>query len=213
MNGPSGRRASASFVMMLRVRDGRIVRIGPGSGPSIALRGELDALPVREETNVAWSAVNGAMHACGHDVHLAALVAVARAARSLPLPGALLAVLQPSEETFPSGARTMLDVGAFDDHDVRAFRQRTNDSLALGVAQVHRDGFLVARLRVPPERIALVQLAPLAQGIAFPRRFDLDHLGAELREQAGTIGPRDESSHLDHLHACKRSLRHAILSR
>jgi amidohydrolase len=100
---------------------GRIVRIGPGSGPSIALRGELDALPVREETNVAWSAVNGAMHACGHDVHLAALVAVARAARSLPLPGALLAVLQPSEETFPSGARTMLDVGAFDDHDVRAF--------------------------------------------------------------------------------------------
>jgi amidohydrolase len=100
---------------------GRVVRIGPSSGPSIALRGELDALPLREETNVAWSATNGAMHACGHDVHLAALVAVARAARSLPLPAALVAVLQPSEETFPSGARTLLDVGAFDDHDVRAY--------------------------------------------------------------------------------------------
>jgi amidohydrolase len=100
---------------------GRVVRIGASGGPSIALRGELDALPLREETNAPWSAVNGAMHACGHDVHLAALVAVARAARSLPLPGALLAVLQPSEETFPSGARSLLDVGAFDDHDVRAF--------------------------------------------------------------------------------------------
>jgi amidohydrolase len=100
---------------------GRVVRIGASSGPSIALRGELDALPLAEETNVPWRSVNGAMHACGHDVHLAALVAVARAARSLPLPGALLAVLQPSEETFPSGADAMLEAGAFDGHDVRAF--------------------------------------------------------------------------------------------
>jgi amidohydrolase len=100
---------------------GRVVRIGPTSGPSIALRGELDALPLREETDAPWSATNGAMHACGHDVHLAALVAVARAARSVALPGALIAVLQSSEETFPSGARTLLDAGAFDDHDVRAF--------------------------------------------------------------------------------------------
>ncbi|WP_338090903.1 M20 family metallopeptidase [Planosporangium thailandense] len=100
---------------------GRVVRIGPRHGPAIALRGELDALPMREETNVPWGSVNGAMHACGHDVHLAALVAVARAARSLPLPGGLLAVLQPSEETFPSGARAMLDAGAFDVNDVRAF--------------------------------------------------------------------------------------------
>ncbi|GAA1825827.1 M20 metallopeptidase family protein [Planosporangium flavigriseum] len=100
---------------------GRVVRIGPSTGPSIALRGELDALPIREETNVPWSSVNGAMHACGHDVHLAALVAVARAARSLPLPCALLAVLQHSEETFPSGAYELLEAGAFAGHDVRAF--------------------------------------------------------------------------------------------
>jgi amidohydrolase len=100
---------------------GRVVRIGAPGGPSIALRGELDALPLREETDVPWRSVNGAMHACGHDVHLAALVAVARAARSLPLPGALLAVLQPSEETFPSGAQALLEAGVFDEHDVRAF--------------------------------------------------------------------------------------------
>ncbi|WP_239088239.1 M20 metallopeptidase family protein [Planosporangium mesophilum] len=99
----------------------RIVRIGPSTGPSIALRGELDALPIREETNAPWSSANGAMHACGHDVHLAALVAVARAAHSLSLPGALLAVLQHSEETFPSGAYELLEAGAFEGHDVRAF--------------------------------------------------------------------------------------------
>jgi amidohydrolase len=100
---------------------GRVVRIGAGSGPSIALRAELDALPLAEETNAPWSSANGAMHACGHDVHLAALVAVARAARSLPLPGALLAVLQPAEETFPSGAHALLEAGAFEGHDVRSF--------------------------------------------------------------------------------------------
>jgi amidohydrolase len=100
---------------------GRVVRIGASGGPSVALRAELDALPLDEQTGVPWRSINGAMHACGHDVHLAALVGVARAARSLPLPGAVLAVLQPSEETFPSGARSMLDAGAFDNHDVRAF--------------------------------------------------------------------------------------------
>lgn len=43
------------------------------------MRGELDALPIAEQTGVPWASVNGAMHACGHDVHLAAVVALARA--------------------------------------------------------------------------------------------------------------------------------------
>ena len=60
---------------------GRLLRIGPATGPAIAVRAELDALPVAERTGAAWSSeVSGAMHACGHDVHLAALVALARAA-------------------------------------------------------------------------------------------------------------------------------------
>ena len=88
---------------------GRIVRVGPPAGPCVALRAELDALPVREQTGVPWACTTGAMHACGHDVHLAALVALGRAARSVArttaLPAALLAVLQPREEGYPSGAR------------------------------------------------------------------------------------------------------------
>ncbi len=100
---------------------GRLVRIGPPGGPCIAIRAELDALPVDEQTGVPWAARNGAMHACGHDVHLAALTALGRAASraSLPggpaagLPAALLAVLQPREEAVPSGARDMVASAAF----------------------------------------------------------------------------------------------------
>jgi amidohydrolase len=88
---------------------GRIVRIGPAAGPCVAIRAELDALPVREQTGVPWACATGAMHACGHDVHLAALAALGRAARRVAsttaLPAALLAVLQPREEGYPSGAR------------------------------------------------------------------------------------------------------------
>ena len=92
---------------------GRLIRIGPQTGPCIAVRAELDALPVPEQSGAAWSSQNGAMHACGHDVHLAALAALGRAARDVRLPAALLAVLQPREETFPSGARDVVAAEAF----------------------------------------------------------------------------------------------------
>jgi amidohydrolase len=86
---------------------GRLIRIGPATGPSVAVRAELDALPITEQTGVAWASGTQAMHACGHDVHLAALVAFGRAAAACDhaLPAALLAVLQPREEASPSGAR------------------------------------------------------------------------------------------------------------
>jgi amidohydrolase len=103
---------------------GRLVRIGSAGGPCIALRAELDALPIAEETGVAWASRSGAMHACGHDVHLAALTAVGRAARLLDatgeLPVPLLAVLQPREESIPSGARDIIASGALAAHDPAA---------------------------------------------------------------------------------------------
>jgi amidohydrolase len=99
---------------------GRLVRIGPAAGPSVAIRGELDALPIAEQTGVPWASQNGAMHACGHDVHLAALVALGRAARKVGLPVALLAVLQPREEAHPSGARDVVAAEAFAAQQARA---------------------------------------------------------------------------------------------
>ena len=73
------------------------------------MRAELDGLPIKERTNAPYTATAGAMHACGHDVHMAALVALARAAHELgdSLPRPLLAIFQPSEEAYPSGAQEL----------------------------------------------------------------------------------------------------------
>jgi amidohydrolase len=85
---------------------GLMARVGSGAGAPVAIRAELDGLPVRERTGASFSARGETMHACGHDVHMAALVALARAAHALAdeLPAPLLAVFQPSEEAYPSGA-------------------------------------------------------------------------------------------------------------
>lgn len=99
---------------------GRLLRVGPPGGPAVALRAELDALPMRESSGVAFAAENGLAHACGHDVHLAALAALARAARGADLPIGMLVLLQPREERAPSGAADVLTDPAFAAHDVRA---------------------------------------------------------------------------------------------
>ena len=77
----------------------------------MAVRAELDGLPLRERTGSPFSAAGETMHACGHDVHMAALVALARAAHALgeELPAPLLAVFQPSEEAYPSGAQELTE--------------------------------------------------------------------------------------------------------
>src|SRR5207245_4209473 len=82
--------------------------VGTPSAP-IAVRAELDGVPVVERTGAPFSATGEAMHACGHDVHMAALVALARAAHELEagLPAPLLAIFQPSEEAYPSGAELL----------------------------------------------------------------------------------------------------------
>jgi amidohydrolase len=98
---------------------GALLRIG-GEGPAVGVRGELDALPIMEETGVPWASSNGAMHACGHDVHLAALVALARAIERVRAPAPLVAVLQPREESYPSGALEIVESGALQRHQVGA---------------------------------------------------------------------------------------------
>jgi amidohydrolase len=98
---------------------GRAVRIG-GDGPPVALRAELDALPITERTAVPWASPTGVMHACGHDVHLAALVAVGRAAARIGVDVPMLMLLQPREEAAPSGAADIVDSGLLAAERVRA---------------------------------------------------------------------------------------------
>lgn len=85
--------------------------LGPAQADAVWVRAELDGLEVEERTGAPYAATGGRMHACGHDVHLAALVALARAADRIQddLPARLVAVFQPSEERHPSGARVLVE--------------------------------------------------------------------------------------------------------
>jgi amidohydrolase len=89
---------------------------GAKPGPTILLRGDMDALPMPEQTGLDFaSEVDGAMHACGHDTHVAMLAAAARllAARRDELTGRVLFMFQPGEEGH-HGARFMLEEGLLD---------------------------------------------------------------------------------------------------
>ena len=89
------------------------VLAGDRPGPTTLLRGDMDALPMPEDTGLPFaSKVDGAMHACGHDAHVAMLVGAARvlsAHRDL-LAGRVVFMFQPGEEGF-AGARVMLEEG------------------------------------------------------------------------------------------------------
>jgi len=102
------------------IAEGRVVRIGAMDGPAIGIRAELDALPGTETSGVAWASENGAVHMCGHDVHMAALTAVVTTLRQAGPPVPLVAILQPREELSPGGAVDMLASPVLTDHDLRA---------------------------------------------------------------------------------------------
>lgn len=96
---------------------GLMAELGPDEGPIVALRADLDALPIQDTSTDPWrSTVPGAAHACGHDVHVAALVgaSVALAQRHAvsPLPVRVRFIFQPAEEVMPGGALQLLSQGA-----------------------------------------------------------------------------------------------------
>ncbi|WP_097185607.1 M20 metallopeptidase family protein [Blastococcus haudaquaticus] len=89
---------------------------GARPGPTYLLRGDMDGLPVHEDTGLAFASEHpGAMHACGHDTHVAMLLGAARllAERRDELAGQVVFMVQPGEEGF-HGARYMLEEGLLD---------------------------------------------------------------------------------------------------
>lgn len=97
-----------------------VVGLIEGNNPSsrvIALRADMDALPIKEENNVAYKSVNdGIMHACGHDVHTTCLLGAAKILNELKheWEGTVKLIFQPGEEKNPGGASIMINEGVLE---------------------------------------------------------------------------------------------------
>jgi amidohydrolase len=133
---------------------GLVAELGPADAPVIALRADLDALPVHEVTALPWrSTVDGVAHACGHDVHTACLVGAAVALVDLDrrglLPVQVRLVFQPAEEAMPGGALKVLSLGEMAGV-YRVFALHCDPTLDVGVVGL-REGAITGasdRLRV-----------------------------------------------------------------
>ena len=116
---------------------------GARAGRTVLLRGDMDALPMQEETGLAFaSAIPGRMHACGHDTHTAMLAGAARllAAQREALAGEVRFMFQPGEEGF-HGARFMIDDGLLGGDD----SPLPDAVFALHIMPNYRHGALVGR--------------------------------------------------------------------
>ena len=96
------------------LKTGLIAEIGSGH-PIIALRADIDALPIKEKTGLPYASNNGAMHACGHDFHQTSLLGAAQLLkeREAELKGTVRLIFQPAEENF-QGAYQVIEAGGLD---------------------------------------------------------------------------------------------------
>lgn len=94
---------------------------GGKPGKTVALRADFDALPIQEENEVEYkSRIPGVMHACGHDIHTAALLGVAKVLSEVreQIQGNIVFIHQFAEEVIPGGAKSMIEDGCLDGVDV-----------------------------------------------------------------------------------------------
>lgn len=144
----------------LRIRTGgsctsvTAVLDGDRPGPTVLLRGDMDALPLPEDTGLDFaSGTGGVMHACGHDTHAAMLVSAARllADRRDRIAGRVVFMFQPGEEGF-HGARHMIDEGVLDEDPELAYALHITSTVPTGQLH-HRPGPIMAAADVLRVRV------------------------------------------------------------
>ena len=114
--------------------------------PTIALRADLDALPIHETTDLPYRSVNdGVMHACGHDAHTAMLVGTAFILNDLrdKFSGTIKLIFQPGEEKLPGGASLMIKEGILDDVDF-IIGQHVYPDLPCGEVGFHAGAYMAS---------------------------------------------------------------------
>ncbi len=116
-----------------------LIGVVEGKNPgkkTLALRADMDALPINEENELPFKSANsGVMHACGHDIHMATLLGAAKILNEIKdsFEGRVLLVFQPAEEMVPGGAKQMLDEGAFDEFQPELFiGQHVDPNIEMG---------------------------------------------------------------------------------
>ena len=113
----------------------------------VVLRADIDALPIHENTGLEYASRNGAMHACGHDIHSAALLGALALLRenASDFKGTVLGLFQPGEELHPGGASKVLGEGIFDGMQPRAFLgQHVSPELEVGTFGFHCGTFMAS---------------------------------------------------------------------
>ncbi len=131
---------------------------GKTPGKTLAIRADMDGLPLTEETGLPYRSVTGHMHACGHDGHMAILLGAAKILREHKdlLAGNVKLLFQPGEE-YPGGAKPMIEEGALEDPRVDAVigLHAGNISAKIGERERGHIGVAYGRMMASMDRIQI----------------------------------------------------------
>ena len=158
---------------------GLVALLGSGGARCVALRADMDALPIQEVAGRSYGSVNaGVMHACGHDVHTACAMGAALLLREmeaeLPLPVKLL--FQPGEERLPGGATLLIEEGVLQAPEVVAIAAlHVAPDLSVGTVGV-REG----RYMASSDEVHLVLRGPGGHGALPHKTVDLVAAAAQV---------------------------------